>query len=288
MVKKGLTVFLTVACALACAIGLSACANKAPETPPEPTVHTHNYQWHDNGDGTHKQHCTVADCGAPDINVGDHVWGTDDKCEKCKAAKPADAHVHNWSATLASDETHHWRNCTADGCPVIENSDKNGYGAHTFSDGNCSVCGREDITANFYFTEVTDGASVIGYSVSVKESARTKTELAMPSAYKGKPVMAIDEQGFESTAVKTVVIPESVKTIGDYAFWKSSVENIDIPDTVIEIGAVFYECAALKNVVIGNGIEVIPNYVFYSTPALQSVRLGDNVKTIGDFAFTIA
>ncbi len=55
----------------------------------DPT-HNHSYQWVDNGDGTHKQHCGVSGCDKPDINAGAHVWGGNDKCTSCGAAKPSD------------------------------------------------------------------------------------------------------------------------------------------------------------------------------------------------------
>lgn len=54
----------------------------------DPT-HNHSYQWVDNGDGTHKQHCGVSGCDKPDINAGAHVWGGNDKCTSCGAAKPS-------------------------------------------------------------------------------------------------------------------------------------------------------------------------------------------------------
>ncbi len=36
--------------------------------------HTHKYEWVDNGDGTHKQHCSEAGCDKPDINAGNHDY----------------------------------------------------------------------------------------------------------------------------------------------------------------------------------------------------------------------
>ena len=41
-------------------------------------------------------------------------------------------HTHSWSSTWSSDNTHHWHECNADGCPVTDNSQKDGYAAHTY------------------------------------------------------------------------------------------------------------------------------------------------------------
>lgn len=54
--------------------------------------HSHNYEWVDNGDGTHKQHCSVSGCPHPDVNVGSHDYGVNGVCV-CGAVKPSDTHT---------------------------------------------------------------------------------------------------------------------------------------------------------------------------------------------------
>ena len=44
-------------------------------------------------------------------------------------------HYHNWSDTWNSDDNYHWHECTATGCMVTDNSQKDGYGEHT-TDGS--------------------------------------------------------------------------------------------------------------------------------------------------------
>lgn len=43
-------------------------------------------------------------------------------------------HDHSWSAEWENDDGSHWYNCTTDDCPVIENSEKSGYGQHVESE----------------------------------------------------------------------------------------------------------------------------------------------------------
>lgn len=43
------------------------------------------------------------------------------------------AHEHVWSEEWSKDATHHWHECTAAGCDVTANADKNGYAAHNYN-----------------------------------------------------------------------------------------------------------------------------------------------------------
>ena len=43
------------------------------------------------------------------------------------------AHEHVWSDAWSKDATHHWHDCTAAGCDVTVNADKNGYAAHNYN-----------------------------------------------------------------------------------------------------------------------------------------------------------
>lgn len=43
-------------------------------------------------------------------------------------------HEHAWDTEWTSDATAHWHECTASGCAITADSDKDGYAAHTFGD----------------------------------------------------------------------------------------------------------------------------------------------------------
>lgn len=114
-------------CTILCACGLVACHEKDPG----PTPHKHAYSWTDNGDGTHDGHCAVGGCDKPFIDDEPHSFDANNKCEKCKAEKIVEKHSHEWSPSWNTSSTHHWHECSASGCPVAENSQKNGYAEHT-------------------------------------------------------------------------------------------------------------------------------------------------------------
>lgn len=53
-------------------------------------------------------------------------------------------HTHAWAEAWSSNDTHHWHECTADGCDVTDNSGKDGYAAHSGGTASCTakaVCG---------------------------------------------------------------------------------------------------------------------------------------------------
>ena len=86
----------------------------------------------------------------------------------------------------------------------------------------------------------------------------SEIHLVIPSTYKGLPVTEIadsafasrdGEDGIEQTFV-SVVIPDSVTTIGDYAFEDcSNLTSVTIPDSVTTIGYIaFHGCSSLTSV----------------------------------------
>ena len=65
-------------------------------------------------------------------------------------------HVHQWATEWTSDGTHHWHECTAEGCTLTAgtaNSEKGGYKEHDWTAANCttaktcSICGKTEGSA---------------------------------------------------------------------------------------------------------------------------------------------
>ena len=65
-------------------------------------------------------------------------------------------HVHQWATNWTSDGTHHWHECTAEGCTLTAgtaNSEKGGYAEHNWTAANCttaktcSICGKTEGSA---------------------------------------------------------------------------------------------------------------------------------------------
>lgn len=65
-------------------------------------------------------------------------------------------HVHQWATEWTSDDTHHWHECTAEGCTLTAgtaNSEKGGYAEHNWTAANCttaktcSICSKTEGSA---------------------------------------------------------------------------------------------------------------------------------------------
>lgn len=162
------------------------------------------------------------------------------------------------------------------------------------------------------------------YSIKAADTSNLPTDLIIPSRYNGKRVTAIDAQGFMGSFSETlttpisVIIPNSVTTIGDMAFGVSaSITSVTFGSSIQYIGQlVFGFCPNIESIIVeGAGkkyhseenclIEtstntivmacnssIIPNYItsigfgaFFTAPRITSVVLPDNLTSIGGSAF---
>ena len=97
-------------------------------------------------------------------------------------------------------------------------------------------------------------------------------------------VTSIGAYAFSSNNLTSVVIPNSVTTIGDRAFQNNNLTSVVIPDSVTTIGYRAFESNNLTSVVIPNNVTTIENYAF-SSNNLTSVVIPDSVTSIGNNAF---
>lgn len=108
--------------------------------------------------------------------------------------------------------------------------------------------------------------------------------------------------------LKKVTIGDTVQNIMSGAFWRTGIEEIVIPDSVKEIGEywltetdnysdrafsyysnsghVFAGCEKLKKVTIGNGVVNIPASMFEGCTNLEEIIIGENVRFVDHRAFS--
>lgn len=106
-------------------------------------------------------------------------------------------------------------------------------------------------------------------------------ELLLPSTIK-----AIGQNALLGVGTKSIVIPESVTSIGNYAFRLASLETIDIPNDETEIGrGAFVNCTRLKHVQLPQNLSYIAEDLFLMCEDLPGIEIPLSVDSIAEGAF---
>lgn len=100
-------------------------------------------------------------------------------------------------------------------------------------------------------------------------------------------IISIGESCFSKCVnLKSVVLTDSIESIGKSAFEETAIEKIEIPGKIERIeNSTFSRCKFLKEAIVGNGITEIGEYAFSRCDELQSVQLPDSLEVIEMEAF---
>jgi tetratricopeptide (TPR) repeat protein len=143
---------------------------------------------------------------------------------------------------------------------------------------------------NVVLTNDGKGVIVTGYTGSV-------LDVKIPSEIEGLPVREIRE--LRVSKIRSLVIPDTVTTIGDRAFClvrrgvtyiggttSTDLVSVMIPDSVINIGKMAFGAnTKLASVVLPDNIKTIPDDCFYLCESLASIILPSNLISLGATAF---
>ena len=108
-----------------------------------------------------------------------------------------------------------------------------------------------------------------------------------------KKLKKIDNDLFYYSNIVSIIIPDSVKNIGNRAFWDcENLKLIEIPDSVKSIGNdVFAYCRNLKSIIIPNSVKSIGNGAFWICESLKSLifkgKTMKKIKTMYNYPFGI-
>ncbi len=110
-------------------------------------------------------------------------------------------------------------------------------------------------------------------------------DVVIPSEWEGLPVIGIREHVFSYyTEITSVVIPDSVKSIGDFAF--AGCDQLTSATISGDVGNdAFVGCSALKEVTFLPTVQVIGENAFQQC-AFKSIVFPDGLKSIGRNAFS--
>jgi len=100
-------------------------------------------------------------------------------------------------------------------------------------------------------------------------------------------VNSLSEGVFFNCSLNSVVLPDSLYSIGDYAFYGNyNLESIDLPSNLDSIGKyAFYNCGLTSIDLSGTKVSSIGNNAFQYCFSLNSITLPDSLYSIGERAF---
>lgn len=116
----------------------------------------------------------------------------------------------------------------------------------------------------------------------------TPVDVVIPVEYEGKPVTFIADSAFDfCKTIKTLTIPNSVKSIGQSSFRYSTIEQVNIEDnglTYIGDNA-FSSCSSLKSINLPNSLTHIYGFAFDGCTSLEKVVFPNSLIEINRYAF---
>ena len=124
-------------------------------------------------------------------------------------------------------------------------------------------------------------------SISITRYYGSAKEIVIPKKIKGKRVTGIYTLAFYESKLTSVIIPDSVTSIGDGAFFDCDfLTSVTIPDSVTSIGdGAFFNCDFLTSVTISDSVTSIGKKAFYRCASIETITIPDGVTGIGDCAF---
>src|SRR5665648_693573 len=144
--------------------------------------------------------------------------------------------------------------------------------------GNTTV---GDSVYSYDDANVAAGATITDYVGSNTVLVIPGTVTIGPNTY---DVTTIGDNAFQSSALTSVTIPDSVTTIGTYAFAWNALTSVTIPGSVTTISdAAFYD-NALTSVTIPGSVTTIGDYAFDENP-LVSVLMQGPAPSMGSVPF---
>ena len=166
---------------------------------------------------------------------------------------------------------------------ITAGSSSNGYVAYYALDVYTSLDKQSkqwETDDGFMFYEDGDTCYLFGYKGN-------KTDITLPENCNGKNYEIYKYAFYSCNSLTSVVIPDSVKSIGDDAFYScDSLTSVSMDDSVTSIGyCAFSDCTSLTSVTIGNSVTSIGDCAFLDCTSLESIVIPDSVTSIGKVAF---
>ena len=144
--------------------------------------------------------------------------------------------------------------------------------------------------------EITNNVSITNYTCGgLEDNKDAIRDVIIPSKINGKLVTRIDSYAFsglddeeklvEEKLIDSIVIPNSVTSIGYSAFSENQLTSVVIPNNIIAIEDYTFSGNNFKSIIIPDSVTTIGENAFANNSSLISVVIPDNVTSIGREAF---
>ncbi len=140
-------------------------------------------------------------------------------------------------------------------------------------------------------TSTIKTTDVAGGGVEIADYTGTEKDIIIPSTVGGKPVVSIKGPNsvglgaFEYRGLTSVVLPDTLITLGNRAFANNSIASITLPKSLKTIGEYAFQHNSLATLTIPNGVTTIGKFAFHFNLITGRLTLPDSVSTIGEYAF---
>lgn len=99
-------------------------------------------------------------------------------------------------------------------------------------------------------------------------------------------VETIERNALQATALTSIVIPETVTSMGNNVFnGLTTLKRVEYKAALAIPYSTFFKCTGLTDVVLSNSLKGIGGRVFYGCTSLKSMVIPDSVTTIDENAF---
>ena len=138
--------------------------------------------------------------------------------------------------------------------------------------------GSITVTPEHYFKHDKASGEIYGYSHEAPYDEIR--ELIIPSMINGNVVTGIRYNSFSAMDLERVVLPDTIKTIGDGAFEANNLTELHLPHGLEEIGKSAFQINRLKEIILPNSVTKIDEKAFNSND-IKEVYLGTDLMVGG-------
>ncbi len=137
-----------------------------------------------------------------------------------------------------------------------------------------------------------EGTTLTGFSELGEEKFATDKDIIIPEkTIEGETVDSIGDRvfnldSFGEDGIRTLTLPETIKSIGMMAFRNNNIVNLELPDSIEELGVgVFAANGDLETLKLSNNLKIIPNGSF-TFSKIKELIIPEGVTEIGGSAFS--